>query len=129
MKHLMIKKFSIFLMASLIILVSCTKGGRTLSIDEKAKVQRAMKEYVDAKLVENNNLYKIEALNGVFDYLHDGVKSKDGLYISCADVKVSKDVYDIDYYVKKENSKYTVIKEVLHKIKGEEVNRTLWDKE
>jgi len=123
MKHYML------LMISLIMLVSCTSGDNTSSIEDKVKVHGAMKAYVDAKLAENNNEYMIEDLKGVFDYLHDGVKTKDNLYVSCADVKVGEDVYDIDYYVEKENGTFTVIKEVLHKIKKEKVNRTLWEKE
>jgi hypothetical protein len=115
-------------MICLVILVSCAKD-RTLSIGEKAKVQGAMKEYVDTKLALNNNVYKIEDLRGDFDYLHEGVKTKDDLYVSCADVKVGDDVYDIDYHVKNENGKFIVVKEILHKIKKEKVNRTLWEKQ
>ncbi len=99
-----------------------------LSENEKLKVKGATKEYVDAKLAENNNVYKIGDLKGVFDYIHDEVKSKGGLYVSCADVKVGKDVYDIDYHVKKENGKYTVVKEVLRELNGEKINRILWEK-
>ena len=88
-----------------------------------------MKEFVDDKLAKYGNAYKIEDKSGVFDYLHEGVKKNGDLYVSCADVKVDNDVYDIDYYVKKENGKYTIMKEVLHKINKEEINRTLWEKE
>jgi hypothetical protein len=56
------------------------------------------------------------------------VVSKGSLYVSCADVKVGKDLYDIDYYVKKENGKYTVVKEVFRKLNGEKINRILWEK-
>lgn len=125
MKHFI---HSFILMICLVILVSCAKD-RTLSIGEKAKVQGAMKEYVDTKLALNNNVYKIEDLRGDFDYLHEGVKTKDDLYVSCADVKVGDDVYDIDYHVKNENGKFIVVKEILHKIKKEKVNRTLWEKQ
>jgi len=99
-----------------------------LSNNEQVKVKSATKEYVDAKLAENNNVYKIEDLKGVFDHIHDEVESKGGLYVSCADVKVGKDVYDIDYYVKKENGKYTVVKEILRKLNGGKINRILWEK-
>ncbi|MCK5139436.1 MAG: hypothetical protein KAQ85_06315 [Thermodesulfovibrionia bacterium] len=99
-----------------------------LSKNEKVKVKGATKKYVDAKLAENNNVYKIEDLKGAFDNIHDEVDSKGDLYVSCADVKVGKDVYDIDYYVKKENGKYTVVKEVLGKLNGKKINRILWEK-
>ena len=115
------------LMISLVLLVSCNNGG-AISVEDKAKVQGAMKEYVDTKLAINNNVYNIEDLKGVFDYLHEGVKTKGALYVSCADVKVGEDVYDIDYHVKNENGKFTVVKEMLHKINKEKINRTLWEK-
>ncbi len=99
-----------------------------LSKNEKLKIKGATIEYVDAKLAENNNVYRIDDLNGVFDYIHDEVERTGGLYVSCADVKVGKDVYDIDYYVKKENGKYTAVKEVLRKLNRKKINRILWEK-
>jgi hypothetical protein len=105
---------------------SCTDG--KISTDEKANVQTAMKEYVDAKLAMDKNVYRIGDKRGTFDYLHEGVKKKGDMYISCADVKVGNDVYDIDYFVKKENGEYWVVKETLHKINKEETNRVLWEK-
>ncbi|MCK5512793.1 MAG: hypothetical protein KAI96_08275, partial [Thermodesulfovibrionia bacterium] len=44
-----------------------------LSKNEKVKVKGATKKYVDAKLAENNNVYKIEDLKGAFDNIHDEV--------------------------------------------------------
>ena len=99
-----------------------------LSKNEQENVKGATKEYVDAKLAENQNVYKIENLKGVFDNIHDEVDSKGGLYVSCADIKVGNDVYDIDYYVKKANGKYAVVKEVLSKVNGNKINRILWEK-
>jgi hypothetical protein len=107
-------------------LISCTSG--KMSADEKTKVQGAMKEFVDDKLAKDSNVYSIEDKIGNFDYLHEGVKKSGDMYVSCADVKVGNDVYDIDYYVKKENGQYTVMKEVLHKINKDKINRTLWEK-
>ena len=126
MRDLMIMKLGILLMLSLTVLGSCTDG--KISTDEKANVQTAMKEYVDAKLEMDKNAYRIGDKRGTFDYLHEGVKKKGDMYISCADVKVGNDVYDIDYFVKKENGEYSVVKETLHKINKEETNRVLWEK-
>jgi hypothetical protein len=114
-------------MLALAMLVSCTRGEKAASDDAKARAQAAMQEFIDAKLAEGNNSYMIEDKAGMYDYLHEGVNFKDGMYVSCADVKVGNDIYDIDYYVKKENGNYTVVREVLHKIKGEKVNRLLWE--
>ncbi len=126
MKNIKIAGLSIILVLSMAMLFSCTSGN--VSSEEKAKVQAAMKEFVDNKLAGSGNVYMIEDKKGVFDYLHDGVKNKGDVNISCADVKVGNDVYDIDYYVKNVNGKYTVMKEVLHKINKEEITRTLWEK-
>lgn len=129
MKYLFKIMFSIFLTAGLIMLVSCSQENGTVSKEEKEKIQSVMKGFVRAKLVNNNNMYKIQDLDGLFDYLHDGVKKQEGMYVSCADVKVGADIYDIDYYVKEENGRYTVVKEVLHKKNDEKINKLLWKKD
>jgi ABC-type oligopeptide transport system substrate-binding subunit len=118
-------KLFILLVLSLSILTSCSK--ENISSADKAAVQGSMKAFVDAKIAKDNNVYKIEGKNGTFDYLHEGVKWTGQIFVSCADVKVGSDVYDIDYYVVKENDKYIVIKELLHKINKKEINRTLWE--
>jgi hypothetical protein len=127
MRFVNVIKPGILFVLSLAMLVSCTSG--KMSTDEKTKVQGAMKVFVDDKLAKDGNVYKIEDKSGVFDYLHEGVKKSGDMHVSCADVKVDNDVYDIDYYVMNENGNYTVMKEVLHKINKEEINRTLWEKE
>ena len=127
MRYEKIIRLFILFVLSLTMLVSCTSG--KISAEEKLNVQVAMKEFVDNKLAKNGNVYKIEDKNGVFDYLHEGVKKSGGVNVSCADVKVGNDVYDIDYHVKNENGKYTVVREVLHKINKDKINRTLWEKE
>ena len=127
MRHVVIIRLSILFVLSLTMISSCTSG--EISSDEKAKVQGAMKEFVNDKLAKDDNVYKIEDKSGVFDYLHEGVKKNGDMNVSCADVKVGNDVFDIDYYVKNENGKYTVTKEVLHKINKDEINRTLWERE
>ncbi len=121
----MIRQGMLFVL-SVALLFSCTAG--KMSAEETSKIQGAMKEYVDAKLLQDGNVYKIEDINGTFDYLHEGVKKSGDMYISCADVKVGTTVYDIDYYVTKEKGTYTVTKEVLHKINKEKVDRPLWEK-
>jgi hypothetical protein len=127
MKYFQTAGLSILLALGLSMMVSCTRGD--IGAEEKLKVQGAMKEFVDDKLLQDKNVYRIEDKTGVFDYLHEGVKRKGDMYVSCADVKVGNDVYDIDYYVKRENDNYTVKKEILHKINKKEINRTLWEKE
>ena len=125
MRFRMTIKFILLFVISLAILVSCSKDN--ISSADKSAVQGAMKAFVDAKLAKDNNIYNIEEKKGVFDYLHDGVKSKGQIFVSCADVKVGSDIYDIDYYVVKEKDKYIVIKELLHKINKKEINKTLWE--
>jgi len=125
MRFKMTIKLVLLFVMSLVILVSCSKDN--ISKVDKAAVQGAMKAFVDAKIMKDNNVYKIEDKNGAFDYLHDGVKWKGQIFVSCADIKVGSDVYDIDYYVVKEKDKFIVIKELLHKINKKEINRTLWE--
>lgn len=91
-------------------------------------VQAAMTEYINAKLGENDSMYAIEAMNGAFDYVHDGVSEMDGWYVSCVDVTVGDEKYDVDLYVSLDEGAYTVGREVLHMINGEAVNRVLWEK-
>ncbi len=126
MKRVRIIMLSILFVFSLSVLASCTSS--KMSSDETSKVQAAMKEFVDNKLAKDGNVYKIEDKSGIFDYLHEGVKKKGDMSISCADVKVGNDLFDIDYHVEKENGKYIVVKEVLHKINKKEINKTLWEK-
>ncbi len=93
---------------------------------EKARVQAAMKVFIDERLESSGGVYPIKGAIAEFDYLHDGVGSSDGLFVSCADFRAGSDVYDIDYYVMAENGEYTVVKEVLHKKNSEPVNEVLW---
>jgi uncharacterized protein YcgL (UPF0745 family) len=127
MKNLPKILMSIFVIAVLTAVFACKKS-ETISSAEKEKVKAAMMEYVGAKLASDQHVYKIEDLEGVFDYIHEGVKFQDGQYVSCADVNVGADNYDIDYYVKKEDGRFSVVKEVLHKKNGEKVNKLLWKK-
>ena len=126
MRRVRIVSLGILLLLGLSVLASCTSG--KMSAEEKSNVQTAMKEFVDNKLARDGNVYKIEDKSGIFDYLHEGVKKKGDINISCADVKVGNDIFDIDYHVKNENGKYIVVKEILHKINKEEINKVLWDK-
>ena len=82
---------------------------------DNAAVQRAMDTFLQGKLSEGS-AYEIQGVTTQFDYLHDGVKEKDGLFVSCA-----------DYFVKAENGTYTVVKEMLHKKNGEPVDEVIWE--
>ena len=126
MRRVRIVSLGIIILLGLSVLASCTSG--KMSAAEKSNVQTAMKEFVDNKLARDGNVYKIEDKSGIFDYLHEGVKKKGDINISCADVKVGDDIFDIDYHVKNENGKYIVVKEILHKINKEEINKVLWEK-
>ena len=80
-------------------------------------------------MASNDGFYNIEDSNFEYDYLHDGLKIEDGLYVSCADFKSGDMVNDVDIYVKEQEGNYVVVKEVLHKKNGEEVNEVIWEKE
>lgn len=93
---------------------------------ENAAIQSAMNTFLKGKLLEGD-AYEIQGVATQFDYLHDGVKEKDGLYVSCADFKAGDDIYDVDYFVEADNGTYTVVKETLHKKNGEAVDEVLWE--
>lgn len=97
--------------------------------EKKDKIQAVMMRYVNKKLSKNNNVYKIEDINGVFDHMHERVKNEDGSYASCSQVNAGNDVFIINFHVKEENGRYSVVKEVLYKKNDEEVNRILWKRE
>jgi len=93
---------------------------------DKVAVQTAMDSFIQEKLSTQEGTYDIKGVNAKFDYLHDGVKESDGLFVSCADFKAGEDVYDIDYYVRTENEKSSVVKVMFHKKNGEIVDEVLW---
>lgn len=91
-------------------------------------IKAAMQTYIDAKLAANNNVYSLGELEGTYDYLHDGINEMGGMHVSCADVKVGEEVYDVDLYVARSDTGFEVVKEVIHKKGGAEVNELLWEK-
>ena len=110
---------SILIISALLIIGGCA----TQTVDNKG-VQTAMNDFIQAKL-SADSMYTVADQQTTFDYLHDGVKEKDGLFVSCADFKAGDDIIDVDYYVKETNGNYEVVKEVYHKKNGVEVNEVL----
>ncbi len=94
-------------------------------VDNKL-VQEAMDNYIKGKLSSQGGHYEIKGVKTEFDYLHSGVKEDGSLFVSCADFKAGNDIYDIDYYVKRTDGKYIVVKEIFHKKNGKPVNDVLW---
>lgn len=133
------KKTTMALLALTLLAGGCSKSGQSgkveadstmteASANDSEAIQAVMTAYVDAKLAGNDNVYAVDDKNGAFDYLHKGVKEMDGWYISCADVKVGDDVYDVDLYVMKhDDGSYMVGREVLHRINDEVTDKVLWD--
>lgn len=97
-------------------------------VDKKA-VQGAMDNFIRGKLSAQGGTSDIKGIKAEFDYLHGGVKEKGDSFVSCADFKAGSDVYDIDYYVKKVDGKYIVVKEVFHRKNGKPVNEVLWQED
>ena len=93
---------------------------------EKAAVQAAMHNFIKGKLSAQGGVYDLKGTKSKFDYLHDGVKAKGDLFVSCADFKLGKNVYDVDYYVKNVNGQYLVVKEIFHKENGKTIDEVLW---
>lgn len=132
MKKLTFKQYGKKLLFTLIVvflaggLVACAK--KQMSAADKGEIQSVMNAYIQEKTSADGGAYLLDGQKVDFDYLHDGVKAKGDIYISCADFKMGSDVYDLDYYVKNINGKPTVVKEVLHKKNGEKINTVLWQK-
>ncbi len=130
MKKISFKQYSKKVLLTLIVallaggLVACTE--EQMSASDKGAIQSAMNTYIQEKTSADGGTYLLDGQKADFDYLHDGVKVKDDIYISCADFKMGSDVYDLDYYVRKINGKPTVVKEVLHKKNGEKIDKVLW---
>lgn len=54
------------------------------------------------------------------DGFHSGVKSKNNLFVSCADFVDDKgNKYDVDFLVSKQDNKYQVVQPIVHSINGE----------
>lgn len=137
------KKTVFALLAITLLAFGCSKSGETDKTDSDATettadaaandneaIQAVMMAYVDAKLAANDSMYAVEGMNGAFDNMHEGVKEMDGWYVSCVDVKVGDDLYDIDLYVMKhDDGSYMVEREVLHQINGEAADKVLWEAE
>jgi len=94
----------------------------TVAVDTSA-LQQAMTDYIH----QRGDSLRVDGQTVSFDYLHESLKTKDGMYLSCADFKApSGDVYDIDYYVDASGDEPNVQKVVYHKKNEKAVNETLW---
>ena len=103
--------------------IACKSDGAKI---DKAKIHGAMNQYIQNKLAAHGGVYNIGETKTTFDYIHSGVREKEGLFLSCADFKAGNDVIDVDFYVKDEDGKYTVVKEVYHKKNGKVITELLW---
>lgn len=138
---MMMKKTVFALLAITLLAFGCSKSGETDKTDSDATeataeandnqaIQAVMMAYVDAKLMANDSMYAIDDMNGAFDKMHEGVKEMDNWFVSCIDVTVGDDVYDIDLYVMtQDDGSYMVGREVLHMINGEASDKVLWESE
>ena len=93
----------------------------------KAEVQGVMKEYIQDN-TDADGQRSIQGAPATFDYLHDGLKQKDGMHVSCADFRAaSGDTLDIDYYVDSTaTGGLEVAKVTFHKRNDQPVNEVLW---
>ena len=135
----MMKKTVFALLALALLACGCSKSGESdktgsdatetaaeaAAFDTEA-IQAVMADYVSAKLAGSDSLYVMGDKSGAYDKLHEGVKEMDGWFVSCVDVIVGDDVYDVDLYVMKhDDGSYMVGREVLHRINEEMVGTVL----
>ena len=137
----MMKKTTLALLALTVLAFGCSKSGQSGKTDadstmaetaahDNEAIQAVAAAYVDAKLAAADSMYVIGDKSGAYDYMHDGVREMDGWFVSCIDVLVGDDVYDVDLYVMMhDDGSYMVGREVLHTINGEESGMVLWEAE
>ena len=111
------KRNLIILSAVLVLYFWVSIPGQAEEVEQPA-VQGAMENFIRGKLAAQEGRYDIK-----------GVKEKDASFVSCADFKAGNDIYDVDYYVKKVDGKYLVVKELFHKKNGEAVNEVMWQQD
>lgn len=121
-------KRSITLILSVLFLLSTFLVVHEARGVDKEKCQAAMNDYIQEKLAAGGGKYDIEGAKADFDSVHEQVREKGELFESCAFFKAGENKYDIDYHVKEQDGKYMVVKEILHKVNGEKVDRVLWEK-
>ncbi len=96
----------------------------------KEDVQGAMRGYVQdiiksegfLPVVHKGKVLKLKVLESKKypDGFHSGVKSKNNLYVSCADFIDDKgNKYDVDFLVSKSKNNYQVVQPIVHIINGE----------
>ena len=97
---------------------------------KKAKVQQAMKDYVNLHMSQSKlfpviyqgKVLRLELARSKKypDGFHQGIKNKGSYYTSCADFvdpKTGKK-YDIDFLVNKIKGKFAVVQPIVHSIDG-----------
>ena len=89
--------------------------------DVKAAIAASIESMENTVDVTNPTSQEVVQLT--FDYVHDGVHSTaGGRYAACVDFKGEDGAqYDLDYFVKMDESGYVVAEYALHKIDGEDV--------
>lgn len=117
----------------LIALVGCADS-RTESAESTAAGSEPDLEAIQAVIHDQINgaggKMAVADADLTFDYLHEGIEDKEGMYVSCADFKsATGDTYDLDYYVGEgEGGELEVAKITLHEKNGTPVNEVLWTK-
>jgi len=123
-----VRVLSALFMAGL--LIGCQSGSEQSAQEEAStaavdtsSLQQAMTDYIH----QRGDSLTVDGRTVSFDYLHESLKTKEGMYVSCADFKApSGDIYDIDYYVDASGDEPNVQKVVYHKKNEKTVNETLW---
>lgn len=104
-----------------IVAASC----RAADPDEAAAVRAAI---TDAIASQKNSVTVTDPRTSTpiqltFDHVHDGVETTPGgRQVACVDFRAADGIlYDVDYYVKRENGNYSVGDVVMHKAGSEDV--------
>jgi len=84
-------------------------------------IQKAMRNYIQAAQVDGKYLIYDAVANQLlrldYDYLHEGIVKKGGLYVSCADFKDSSGTaHDLDLLVARKGDAFEVVDVIVHKV-------------
>jgi len=95
-------------------------------------IQKAMTEHIRDAQVDGKYLIYDAVANKLlkldYDYLHDGIVKKGGLYVRCADFKDAPGtVHDLDLLVAPKNNAFEVVDVIVHKVGDEKRAYSLED--
>lgn len=102
---------------------------RGVSPGTKVGIQVAVLDFIQGEACEVHGVCKFGTLRARYSRLLDDVKKEGETYLAYAEFTAGKDVFTVEYHVKKKGGSYAVVKEVIFTRNGAPVNEVLWEGE